>query len=48
MSKDSLDKGYEAQAVEQRWYSFWEKEGLFSAADTSDSPPYSLSYRPQT
>ncbi len=42
MSKDSLDKGYEAQAVEQRWYSFWEKEGLFSAADTSDSPPYSI------
>ncbi len=42
MSKDLLDKGYEPQAVEQRWYAFWEKEGLFSAADTSDRPPFSI------
>lgn len=42
MSKDLLDKGYEPQAVEQRWYSFWEKEGLFSAADKSDRPPFSI------
>ena len=42
MSKDLLDKGYEPQAVEQRWYAFWEKEGLFSAADASDRPPFSI------
>jgi valyl-tRNA synthetase len=42
MSKDLLDKGYEPQAVEQKWYAFWEKEGLFSAADTSDRPPFSI------
>jgi valyl-tRNA synthetase len=42
MSKDLLDKGYEAKAVEERWYSFWEKEGLFSAADISERPPFSI------
>jgi valyl-tRNA synthetase len=42
MSKDLLDKGYEAKAVEERWYSYWEKEGLFSAADTSERPPFSI------
>ncbi len=42
MSKDLLDKGYEPQAVEQKWYAYWEKEGLFSAADSSDRTPFSI------
>ncbi len=42
MSKDLLDKGYEPQAVEQKWYAYWEEEGLFAAADTSDRPPFSI------
>lgn len=42
MSKDLLDKGYEPKAVEQHWYAVWEKEGLFSAADRSEKPPFSI------
>ncbi len=42
MSKDLLDKGYEPKAVEKHWYAVWEKEGLFSAADTSDQTPFSI------
>ncbi|MEJ2154982.1 MAG: valine--tRNA ligase [Desulfobacteraceae bacterium] len=42
MSKDLLDKGYEPKAVEQKWYAYWEKEGLFSAADSSDRTPFSI------
>jgi valyl-tRNA synthetase len=42
MRKDLLDKGYEPKAVEQRWYAVWEKEGLFSAADRSEKPPFSI------
>ncbi len=37
-----LAKGYEPREVEQRWYDFWEKEGLFAAADISDRPAYAI------
>jgi valyl-tRNA synthetase len=36
MSSETLEKGYEPQKVEKRWYAFWEKEGLFAAQDVSD------------
>ncbi len=42
MSKNLLDKGYEPQAVEKRWYSEWEQNGLFAAADNSDRAPFSI------
>jgi valyl-tRNA synthetase len=42
MSKDLLDKGYEPHAVEKRWYDFWERNGLFAAAESSDRPPFSI------
>jgi valyl-tRNA synthetase len=42
MSKDLLDKGYEPHAVEKRWYGFWEQNGLFAAAESSDRPPFSI------
>ncbi len=42
MSKDLLDKGYEPHAVEKHWYSIWEQNGLFTAADNSDRAPYSI------
>ena len=42
MSKDLLDKGYEPHAVEDRWYGFWEQNGLFAAAESSDRPPFSI------
>jgi valyl-tRNA synthetase len=42
MNSEMLAKGYEPQEVEQRWYDFWEKEGLFAADDTSDRPAYAI------
>jgi len=38
----SIDKGYEPQEVEKRWYRYWEEEQLFSADDISDKPGYSI------
>ena len=46
MSSHTLKKGYEPFEVEQRWYSYWEKEGherfLTSNANvlTDDAGPY--------
>jgi valyl-tRNA synthetase len=42
MSSNLLEKGYEPHDVEQRWYDFWEKEKLFSAAEQSDRKKYSI------
>ena len=42
MSDNLLDKGYEPHDVEKRWYSFWEKEGLFAAEEESDRKGYSI------
>jgi len=42
MSKDLLDKGYEPHAVEKHWYSTWEQDGLFAAADNSDRASFSI------
>ncbi|WP_394822427.1 valine--tRNA ligase [Pendulispora albinea] len=33
-----LSKGYDPAEVEQRWYSFWEKHGVFEAADDPADP----------
>jgi valyl-tRNA synthetase len=38
----SLEKGYDPKNVEPRWYATWENAGAFSAADTSDRPPFSI------
>ena len=42
MSSSLIDKGYEPREVEKRWYSYWEKEHLFSADETSDRQSYSI------
>jgi valyl-tRNA synthetase len=42
MSPETLNKGYEPQEVEKRWYDYWEKEGLFSAKDVSNAPSFSI------
>jgi valyl-tRNA synthetase len=42
MDTNMLDKGYDPQTVERRWYAFWEKEGLFAAAETDSRPAYSI------
>ncbi len=31
--KADLDRPYDPREVEERWYSFWEKEGVFDASD---------------
>ncbi|MBE9580344.1 MAG: valine--tRNA ligase [Proteobacteria bacterium] len=42
MSSDILKKGYEPQEVEERWYAYWEKEGLFAAGEVSAGEPFSI------
>ena len=42
MTKQLLDKGYEPNNVEQRWYDTWQKEGRFAARERSDAPSYSI------
>ena len=42
MTESLLQKGYEPEEVEKRWYQFWEREGLFSAKDSGDECPFSI------
>jgi len=37
-----LDKSYEHNKVEPKWYPEWEKRGWFEAKDVSDKPPFCL------
>jgi valyl-tRNA synthetase len=37
-----LDKSYDHNAVEPKWYSYWEEKGCFAAKDHSDKPPFCL------
>ena len=43
-----LEKAYDPRAAEARWYSFWEREGLFRASDDpSDTrEPYTIAIPP--
>ena len=41
MSRE-LEKAYEHESVEGRWYEKWEEAGLFRAEDESDKPPFCL------
>ena len=43
-----LEKVYEHESVEARWYDQWEEAGLFRADDESDKPPFCLVIPPQT
>lgn len=42
MSRESLAKSYEPNEFEQKWYSFWEKEGFFKADAASAKPRFSI------
>jgi len=42
MSEHELPKGYEPAEVEERWYAYWETEGLFAADDVSSKGSYSI------
>jgi valyl-tRNA synthetase len=37
-----LPKAYEPAEVEEKWYRFWEEQGLFRAEETSDASAYSI------
>ena len=37
-----LSKAYEPQLVEDKWYAWWQSEGLFTADPTSAKPAYSV------
>jgi valyl-tRNA synthetase len=37
-----LDKGYDPSQIENRWYRFWEEQGLFRADEMSEAPAYSI------
>ena len=38
----SLSKSYDPKLVEEKWYSFWEKEGFFEADPHSKKRPYCI------
>ena len=42
MSKEELPKAYSPDLVEQKWYDFWERKGLFHVDPLSDRPPYCI------
>ena len=37
-----IPKTYEPQAVEQKWYAYWLKQGCFTANARSGKPAYSI------
>jgi len=37
-----LAKAYDPKLVEEKWYSYWEENGLFKADPTSGKPPYCI------
>lgn len=42
MDTDSIPKGYTPTDVEDKWYKYWEENGLFKAEDESDKPPFCI------
>jgi valyl-tRNA synthetase len=42
MSSDLLEKAYEPQEVEKRWYQYWEEQDLFAAEEKSIKKAYSI------
>ena len=42
MSSNLLEKSYEPQEVEQRWYQYWEEQDLFAAQEKSPQKSYSI------
>lgn len=39
---NEIEKAYSPQKIDEKWYSFWEKNGFFSPQKTSDKPPFSV------
>src|SRR4030066_2189602 len=42
MSKKLMRKGSEPKDVEDRWYAYWEDNGLFRAQDRSEKEPFCI------
>jgi valyl-tRNA synthetase len=42
MQTEVMAKGYEPKDVEEKWYRYWEEQGLFRAADTSEKEPFCI------
>jgi len=42
MTIDMLEKTYNHQDVEDRWYKYWEANGLFRADENSQAKPYTI------
>jgi len=42
MSSVLLDKAYQPDEVEKRWYKFWEEEQLFAAGENNSNKTYSI------
>ncbi len=42
MSRNMLDKSYSPEAVERKWYSFWEAKKLFAAEEKTTKPSFSI------
>ncbi len=42
MSREVLEKSYEPNTVEQKWYEFWEKKGFFQADNASQNPRFCI------
>ncbi|BEQ14070.1 valine--tRNA ligase [Desulfoferula mesophila] len=42
MAQETLPKSYEPSQVEERWYAYWEREGLFTADPAGKGPAYSI------
>ncbi|MCD6584865.1 MAG: valine--tRNA ligase [Desulfobacteraceae bacterium] len=38
----TLSKGYEPHEVEEKWYTYWETNGLFAASENGDGQSYSI------
>jgi valyl-tRNA synthetase len=42
MKKEMLPKSFEPEAVESKWYQYWEDQGLFRAMSKSSKKPFSI------
>ena len=42
MTKKELPSSYDPTIVEDKWYHFWEKNGLFKPQENSTKEPYSI------
>lgn len=42
MTENSMDKSYDHDKVEDKWYEFWVKNGFFKAEEESDKEPFSI------